>query len=175
MAADRKIGPGVPDFRPDVPGTAIALKSREDAARLALRLAGEEVPDECRFVCIQCGWDKTLRFEKDEIAALGDVRSYVGPCGGCGMEMLRPYDALGGAEFRPIAQRAKDNRKAEYSEASEVFLDKMTDRFTSVMGGMMPNSTLDASQDHKHTVPGQRGDLPKSDDVDLSDLKPRRG
>lgn len=176
MSGDNKLGAGVPGFRPDVPGSSIILKSKEEAARLALRLAGEEVPDECRFSCIQCGWNKTLQFDKDEIEALGgDIRSYAGPCGSCGLEMLRPYDSLGGSEFKPISQRAKDNRKAEYGEASEVFLDKMTDRIGNIMGGMMPNSTLDPSQDHKHTVPGQRGDLPKSEDIDLSDLKPRRG
>lgn len=166
----------VPGFRPDVPssGAALALKSKEDAARLARRIAGEALPDECRFVCIQCGWDKTLRFEKDEIEALGgDVRSYTGPCSGCGLEMLRPYDSLGGDEFRPIAQRARDNRRAEFGEAAEVFLDKAGERIQTMMGGVMPNSTLDAQQDDKH-VPGRRDDLPPASDVDISDLPPRK-
>ena len=89
--------------------------------------------------------------------------------------MLRPFDSLGGDEFRPIAQRAKENRRAEYNEAADVFIDKAGERIGAIMGGMVPNSILDPVQDQKHAVPGKRDDLPDAGDVDMSDLPPRKG
>jgi hypothetical protein len=67
----------------DVPRTALAVRGKEEARTALARLRGDQVPNECLFSCIMCGWKGTIRFDDDEIAAMdGDVESYGGPCSG---------------------------------------------------------------------------------------------
>ena len=64
-------------FKKDAPSNAIALRSKEEARALARSLFGDAPPNRMRFVCVSCGWDKTLEFEDAEVAALGgDVSEY---------------------------------------------------------------------------------------------------
>lgn len=175
-----------PQLQPDVQETALVVRGKDEARALARRMAGESIPDECWFHCVTCGWNNTLKFDKDEIEALGgDVTSYGGPCPtempslktgtmGCGSMTLVPRDSMIGDDFRSIRQRAKENRKEEYSDAADAFIDKVQERAGAVIASAMtgapgqapPEKPAEASD----AVPG-REDLPDAGDVDLSRLK----
>lgn len=157
----------VPNIKVDVPiekGNGVALERYGNkSAALARAIAGERVPDECRFHCMGCGADKTLKFEEDEIAALaGDITSYAGPCWSCEMMTLVPRDVLVG-DVTSIADRAD----AEYKKRVDVALDAVEQRVGKFIGGMAGATT-------KTEVPGERDDLPDVKDVDVNDLKPRQ-
>jgi len=67
----------------DVPRTAMVVRGKEEAKAALVRLRGDQVPNECLFCCIMCGWEKTVRFDEDELAAMdGNVENYSGPCPG---------------------------------------------------------------------------------------------
>ncbi len=67
----------------DVPRTALAVRTKEEARSQLVRLRGDRVPNECLFCCIMCGWEGTIRFDADELAAMDDeVENYGGPCTG---------------------------------------------------------------------------------------------
>lgn len=163
-------------LKPDVPkGSALAISTPDQARAIVRRMSGDEEPDRCRFHCVMCGWNGTLHFDADEIAALGDVRSYGGPCQGCSSMTLQPYDTIAGGAFKSIHEMASNNRKKEYSEAADVFIDKVSGRVGDMFGGAMPGSTL--SPDPGGPAPNgpSRDHLPEADDVDLSGMKPRKG
>lgn len=171
----------VPDFKPDVPeqstGTAIVRTSDETKA-LALKIAGEELPDECRFHCVTCGWNKTLKFEEAEIEALGgDITAYTGPCPECESETLTPHAALMGRDVQSVYERAKKNRLEEYREQADVLVDRVKQEVGSVMSGsafdQTPEEQHDPANVHDPRPPGQRDDLPDADAVDEGDLTPR--
>lgn len=170
----------VPNFKPDVPASSSSaiVKSPDQAKALARKIAGEELPGECRFHCVTCGWNKTLKFEDDEIAALGgDITAYGGPCPDCESMTLTPHAGLMGDDVKTIYERAKKNRREEYAEQADVLVDRVKQEIGSVMGG----STLDPTPEEEHDPdnvhdprpPGQRDDLPDADDVDSSGLDPR--
>ena len=97
---------------------AIVVRTPEEAARLAKRLAGED-DKRILFFCLTCGWKSTMEFSDDEIEAMptGSARDYPGPCPGCQSMTLRPFDEMfGGTET--INDMAKRNRRSEYEEAA---------------------------------------------------------
>jgi hypothetical protein len=162
-------------FKPDVPkGSALAVKTPDEARAIVRRLSDEPTPDRCRFHCVMCGWNGTLHFDADEITALGDVRSYGGPCQGCNSMTLQPHDTIAGGAFKSIHEMASNNRKKEFGEAADVFIEKVKENVGSMFtGGAVPGSTL---SDPSPAPSGpSRDHLPEADDVDLSDMKPRKG
>lgn len=121
-------------FKKDAPTNAIALRSKEEARALARSLFGDAPPNRMRFVCVSCGWDKTLEFEDAEVAALGgDVSEYSGPCGNCKSMMLVPHGSvLAGTNIEEMAQK---NFYKQVDEASDMVLDKVEQRIVDMMSG----------------------------------------
>lgn len=173
---------------PDVPvthapGTAI-VKSSEEARSLALKIAGEELPDECRFHCITCGWSKTLKFDDGELEALGgDITAYGGPCPECDSMTLVPYASLLGKDIETVYQRAKKKRHEEYREQAEVQADVLIDRVAGKVGDMMaagsvldptPEEEFDPKDIHDPSA-AHRDDLPSAEEVGDEELTPRSG
>lgn len=163
----------------DVPTGAALVRSEGQQRALARRVAGIEPPDECRFHCPMCGWSNTLKFDDDEIEALGgDVTNYVGPCPSCSNQTLIPYNKMYDNAVS-AEQKATANRRKQYEEQADVFLD----RAGQALGDMMTGSVFDKPDEEKVTkdhvaashVPGNRPDLPDAADVDLSDLTGRKG
>ena len=179
MADDDKAGPpeytGLPEHymkhvRADVPTSGAIVRSQNEARKLALKISGKTPPNECRFNCPMCGWDKTLQFEADEIEALGgDITSYAGPCPGCQNMTLVPHTHLLGEEFTPAYQRAQENMRKQYEEQADVFLDKATEKVAEMMsGGAMPNAR------DEFIRANQAAETESETPEDLSDLKPRK-
>jgi hypothetical protein len=143
MSNDRDPNDPWSDWKSDVPETAgsAIVKDPGEARRLARRMAGQD-EKRCLFNCVTCGWEKTLEFEDDEIAALnGSVRNYSGPCVQCGAMTLIPKDEMFGGE-KSILELATQNRRVEYEEAADVFLDKAAQKIGEVMGmGGAPAAT----------------------------------
>lgn len=164
-------------LKPDIQtGTALAVTNPQDARALVRRMSGEEPHDRCRFHCVMCGWNGTLHFDPDEVAALGDdVRSYGGPCQGCQSMTLQPHDTIAGGAFKSIHEMASANKKKEYSEAADVFIDKVQGRVGEMFTGVIPGSTLSDPTPASEPNGPSRDHLPEADDVDLSDMKPRKG
>jgi hypothetical protein len=162
-------------FKPDVPrGSSLAVRTPDEARALARRMAGEPEHDRCRFACVMCGWDKTLHFDEDECAALGgDIRSYGGPCQGCNSMTLQPWDTIEHGAFKSIHEMVSTNRKKEYGEAADVFIEKVKANVGNMMSGVVPGSTLDP--DPAPSAGPSRDHLPDADGVDLSEMKPRKG
>jgi hypothetical protein len=177
--ADEKTDNQVPDFRSDVPETGTSIVKHDEARALAKKIAGEELPNECHFHCITCGWSKTLQFEEDEIEALGgDITGYGGPCPECSAMTLVPRASLMGDDVGSVYQQAKANRRAEFSEQADVFIDKVQERVGAVMAGSTleprPEEVHDPANVHDPRPPSQREeDYPDADDVDTDDMKPR--
>lgn len=160
--------PGDEGLLPDVVdnGSALAL-SHEDATALALKMAGEPPPDECRFHCIMCGWNKTLKFEEDEILALGgDITNYGGPCGGCSSMTLVPHNKLVGIDGSSILEQARANKMEDYQDAADVFVDRVKKEVATVMGGGAPGASASAKD--------PRDDLPDAADVDADAMEPKK-
>lgn len=152
------------DVLPDAPstGTALAL-SHKEATALALKMAGEPPPDECRFHCIMCGWNKTLKFEEAEIEALGsDITSYGGPCGGCGSMTLVPYDKLAGSDAQSILDQARANAREDAEIHADVLVDRVKQELSSAMGGGGAPSGAK-----------EKDDLPDASEVDASGMQGR--
>lgn len=148
--------------KPDVPtekGRGVALaRHGNNSAALARSIAGEMLPDECRFHCMSCGADKTLKFEDDEISALaGDIRSYAGPCWSCDLMTLVPRDNLVG-DVTSVNERAEQ----EYKKRVDMALDAVESRVGKVLGGMMPQPKEEES------------DLPDAGSIDINELTPRK-
>lgn len=168
----------VPEFKPDVPMSSVAIVKHDDARALARRMAGEEAPNECNFHCITCGWGKTLQFEEDEIVALGgDITSYGGPCPDCSSMTLVPRASLMGDDVGTIYQKAKANRRAEYEEQAGVLVEKVKDEIAAVMQGstLSPTAEEEHNPDNVHDPrsASERDDLPDADSIDTSTMKPR--
>lgn len=163
-------------FKPDVPtGTDIVISTPAEKKAFLARLSGELPPNECRYLCRNCGEDKTLRFDDDEMAALGsNLADYSGPCWKCGTMMLVPYDSIQNGSFKSVHEMASENKKREYGEAADVFLGKVQERIGDMIGGM-PAATV-AQTDGSKAPDGKttRDNLPDAADVDLTDMKPRR-
>lgn len=167
-------------FKPDVPtGTNIVMSTPEQKKAYLAKLAGESPSNECHFYCQNCGQDKTLQFEADEMKMLAAMsklpREYDGPCWNCGTMCLMPYDSIESGAMKSVHEMASQNRKKEYGEAADVFIEKVQGRIGDMFGGggPVPGSTLD-----EPTASGQkstRDNLPDADDVDISGLKPRQG
>jgi hypothetical protein len=170
-------------FKPDVPagpGTSLVVSTPAEKRAYLARLSGELPPNECRYLCRNCGQDKTLQFADDEMDLLASmsqtILDYSGPCWNCNTQMLVPYDTIQDGSFKSIQDMAKDNKKRDYTEASEVFLDKLQSRVGDMLTGGMPGAA--PVQTDGATAPGKpssRDNFPDAADVDLSDLKPRKG
>ena len=148
-----------PGFHPDVPETGVALAlSHKEATALALKMGGEPPPDECRFHCIMCGWNKTLKFEEAEIDALGgDITSYGGPCGGCSSMTLVPHDKLAGSDAQSILDQARANAREDAEIHADVLVERVKEEVSAAMrGGGAPKDPHD--------------DLPDASEVDVSEL-----
>lgn len=153
-----------PKEKPDVPaekGASVALaRHGNNSGKLARSIAGESIPDECLFHCMSCGESKTLKFDEDEISALGnDIRSYAGPCWSCQMMTLVPRDHLIG-DVTSIADRADEQFKKRVDTA----LDEVEKRVGKVIGGAFAGAAQSK---------GEHDDLPDAKDIDVNDLKPR--
>lgn len=176
MADDQKMPPGEQGYS-DIPQSSAIVKNSDQARALALKMAGEEPPDECRFHCVTCGWNQTLKFEEEEIAALGgDITRYTGPCppnqNGCGNMTLVPHARLMGQEFETVYQRAKKDRTEEYKEQAKVLVDTVKEE---IVGGSLFDGgpqEPSAGDIHDPRPPSQRDDLPDASEVD-DDLTPR--
>jgi hypothetical protein len=176
--ADEKLGDGEDiDWHSDVPASNAIVHSRDEARSLALKIAGEELPDECLFSCITCGWKSTLKFDESEIAALdNDITSYSGPCPTCNSMTLVPHASLFGRDVQTIYERAKKNRLEEHQESANVLVDTLEKRVLGAIGGTLkpePEEEFDPGNVHDPRPPGQRDDLPDADGIDLDGLKPR--
>src|SRR3989304_5503702 len=127
--------PIIPDevFRSDVTSSAI-VTTRQEAKALARSMFGDDQPGRMRFICVACGWDKTLEFDEAEIAALGgDISEYSGPCGSCNCQMLVPHGSiLAGTN---IAEAAQKSFYKQVDDASDLVLDKVESRIADFMMG----------------------------------------
>lgn len=153
--------------------SALVVRTAEEADRLARTMAGEEHPNRVLFFCMQCGWKSTLELDDDEIEAIptGSPRDYAGPCPGCGSMVLRPFDLMfGGTET--IDGMAKRNRRSEYEEAADVFLDRAMSKATQTFIGMPMPQAAPAAADAN--VPAWAQNLDDSP-VDPNTVKPRGG
>lgn len=149
---DKPIDPFTPDasssadapgFLRDAPASTAIVTTRQESKALAKSFFGEH-PTRMRYVCIACGWDKTLEFEVDEIAALGgDMAEYSGPCGGCNCMTLVPYGSiLAGTNIEEMAGK---NFQKQIEDASDIVLDKLESRVVNLMtGGAGAASAADA-------------------------------
>jgi hypothetical protein len=154
------------------------VKTSAGAQALARALAGELPPNKCQFHCVTCGFVDpstgkakrqylTLEFDEDEIEALGgDVRSYSGSCPDCDHDTLVPFDMMMGSDFN-IRGAAQANRRQEYEEQAQVFIDKAKEAVVGVMGG----SSLDQTPEERTGA----DDLPDAADVDVSGMTGRSG
>lgn len=179
--ADEPQDTGLPEsaVKADVQkGSALAISTPNEAKSLVKRMSGDETPDRCRFHCVMCGWNGTLHFEADEIAALGNVREYTGPCQGCNSQTLQPHDTIEHGAFKSIHEIASKNRQKEYGEAADVFIDKVSGRVGDIFsgGGPIPGSTMSEPNVSPPAPSGPpRDHLPDAGDVDLTNMKPRKG
>lgn len=151
---------------------AIVVRTPEEAARLAKRLAGED-DKRILFFCLTCGWKSTMEFSDDEIEAMptGSARDYPGPCPGCQSMTLRPFDEMfGGTET--INDMAKRNRRSEYEEAADVFIDRAMSKATQAFIGMPMPQAAPAAADAN--APAWAQDLEDGPVVPGS-VKPRGG
>lgn len=170
---------------PDITrSTALVPVSHREAVNLARVISGDLPPNRGLFWCMTCGFEKdgaskfpkglTLHFDEDELAALsGDPYSHQGPCPVCNAQTLVDYAMMSGDHFS-IRGQASVNRKKEYGEAADVFFEKAGEKLGAIMGGVMPGSTLNDPSPPPSSGPS-RDHLPEADDVDLSDMKPRKG
>jgi len=153
--------------------TALAKLVPGGGKTLARRTAGQLPPDEMRFHCSNCGENKTLKFEKDEIEALnGDISEYTGPCWGCGTMMLMPYDSLWGSEFPSMHERAREAKRQETKEMVHDVVEAVTDKVGGMIPGMGKQPAAAPAEDAPTGAP-DRSDLPAADDVNVDELKPR--
>jgi hypothetical protein len=172
-------------FRPDVPtSTAIVPSTHREAVKLARVISGDLPRNRGLFWCMTCGLKEgevckyprglTLDFDDDEMAALdGDPYNHQGPCPICGSQTLVSMEMMGGSDFS-IRGKASANRRKEYGEAADVFFEKAQEKIGGMFAGVVPGSTL--SDPNPSTPSGpSRDDLPDAADVDLSELKPRKG
>jgi hypothetical protein len=114
----------------------------------------------------------TLKFEEDEIAALGgDLSQYTGPCPVCNFMTLVPLSQFTG---HTIDGMAMENRKGEYKEQAKAFVDVVKSEIAggSLFDGGMQEPSEPAPSGPR--PPGQHDDLPDADDVDDAGLTPRR-
>lgn len=164
---------------PDSPKSNLVVRDKDEASSLARKVGGQLPPDECRFHCITCGWDKTLKFDQDEIDSLGgDITQYSGPCPECGSMTLTPRDHLIGSDFKSIQDRAQANKRKDYEEQADVLVDRVKQEVGGIFGGTAahkPGEEFGNEPEKKdeEQVPGRKSDLPESDDVDMGDLKGR--
>lgn len=178
--------PGLPKsaVKNDIQSTAIVPVSHREATKLARVNSGELPSNRGLFWCMTCGFNDesgaskhpkglTLDFDEEEMAALnGDPYNHSGPCPVCNKDTLVDMLMMGGEEFS-IRAKAKETRKQEYSEAADIFLDKVQGKVGEMLGGVMPGSTL---SDPTPTQDGpSRENLPDADDVNLDSMKPRKG
>jgi len=64
--------------------------------RRALQLLSDPPPERrAAFMCMACGKSVTLDFDDDEIATLGNIRNYTGPCPSCNLMTLADRLSLG--------------------------------------------------------------------------------
>jgi len=112
-----------------------------------------------RYICMSCGWDKTLQFDEAEMSALGgDLTSYTGPCATCGFQMLVPHGSiLAGTNIEEAAQQ---NFSKQIDTASDLVLDKVEKRVTDFMTGAVGGGGA-RSKD----APVSRDDLPDESTV----------
>jgi hypothetical protein len=124
----------VPGFIADTPASTSLVTTRQEAKALARSLFGDLPANKMRFICISCGWDKTLEFDEGEIAALGgDISEYSGPCGKCNCQTLTPHGSiLAGTNIEEAAQA---NFTKQIDNASDIVLDKIERRVTDFMVG----------------------------------------
>jgi hypothetical protein len=117
----------------DSPTSTAIVTTGKEAKALARSLFGEH-PTRMRYVCIACGWDKTLEFEESEIAALGgDMAEYSGPCGACKCMTLVPHGSiLAGTNIEEMAGK---NFTKQVEDASDIVLDKLESRVVNLMTG----------------------------------------
>lgn len=138
MTDDKPFDPIVPGtdssgFLADSPASTAIVTTNKEAQALARSLFGEH-PGRMRYVCIACGWDKTLEFSDEEKAALGgDLAEYSGPCGKCNCMTLTPHGGiLAGTNIEEMAGK---NFYKQVDDASDLVLDKIEKRVTDFMGG----------------------------------------
>lgn len=117
----------------DSPTSTAIVTTQQESKALAKSFFGDH-PTRTRFVCIGCGWDKTLEFEAEEIAALGgNMSDYSGPCGGCNCMTLVPYGSiLAGTNIEEMAGK---NFQKQIEDASDIVLDKLESRVVNLMTG----------------------------------------
>lgn len=155
-----------------VPTSTALVSTTRDARALVKKIAGDEVPSECLFHCITCGWGQTLKFDEGEMAALdGDVTTYAGPCPECSSMTLVPKNSLWGGDVN-LHDMARKNRREEAMEVAEVNADVMVDRFRREVVTVMSGSTLGKTPEEQHDI---REDLPDAESFDVEGLKPREG
>jgi hypothetical protein len=139
-----------PDEAPVVQAAPLAVvHTRANAQALVLALSGVIPTNQCRFICMNCSWTGTFEFDSDEMAALdGDPRNHrlcIGdkerPDGkgkdGCHRETLMPYDSVEHGAFRSIQDMSSDNKKKDYGDAADVFIDKVQGRLGDIITGGM--------------------------------------
>lgn len=148
----------------------IIVRTPEQARALAKRMFGELPKNEMRFLCATCGWDKTLAFDEEEIAALGnDISSYGGPCPQCKYMTLAPYgDILAGTNIQKMAE---ESYFQQIDQAADIVLDKVQDRVADLMTGT-PRAAK-AAPAKPGPVAVSREDLPDASTVSDEDLTPR--
>jgi hypothetical protein len=154
----------VPELLGDVPQTSAIVTTRQEAKALARSMFGDDQPGRMRFICVACGWDKTLEFDEAEIAALGgDISEYSGPCGSCNCQMLVPHGSiLAGTN---IAEAAQKSFYKQVDDASDLVLDKVESRIADFMTGGGAKKPDAAPAAAPAGGPITRDDLPDADTV----------
>jgi len=168
----------VPEFKPDVPSTGLVVRTAQEAKTLALKISGRPVPNEARFHCTMCGWDKTVQFEPDEIEAMPDrdVRNWPqvgGRCMNpdCGEPTIVAHDFMADVDFMPAMEQARKQRKEDVQDATRTAIQTAKEE---LLGVITPGSIFDSSKDAPPRPAKKPGDLPDADDVDTSGLEPRK-
>lgn len=158
---------------PDVPkGLSLALVPTGAAASvLARRLGGEIAKNEMEYHCMTCGWSGSLKFDPDEIEALGgDISEYSGPCPGregetCHCMTLVQKSALFGKDYPNMSDLAAKNKRGEARVQAEEFVEVVAEKIAGMAsGGSFSSPTI---QDPE----APSDDLP--DAPDLSKITPR--
>jgi hypothetical protein len=157
------------DLKPDVPAGLAVVPKGTNMHALARRTTGEIVQNELEFHCGACGWNKSLHFEPDEMAALdNDIRGYTGPCPGCQCMTLTPKDAYWGGDFPSMSALAQKNKRAEARVQAEEFVDVVAEKVGDMMTGGIPKPTIEDPA--PGAGPPDKADLPE---IDISKLTPR--
>lgn len=172
--------------RPDVQGSSAIVKDTREAASAITRMTGKP-PNEETYWCMGCGFVEdqnnprsvkhpsglTLRFDEDEIEALGgDLSAYTGPCPVCNYMTLVPKSKFAGGT---INEGALEQKKKDWQGQAGAIVDAVKQEIAggSIFDGSMSAAADAADREAGHAPPGA-DDLPDEGDVEDDELPTRK-